>query len=516
MRKIISMPYKQIPRLDGNATPSFCRDDCVSTYATFVGKQYQTMYMSAMLNYYKPNSEKSIGESIYSDMNIEKCMREYVGVAFEQIESDDIIQAIIDQINQGKPVQVAVDGFYCPWDWRYQLFEDSGHSMFVVGYDLDTKHFICVDPYYEKQDTEISFEEYLCAHQGIFVPKVVMTGAIDVESVLKDRAKLAASDEYLGSMKQLPQAIRDGFVLEKEVEGYDEEDFSMEENQDNIHLNKAMKNIVHDRLRYSLLLRYVATVAKNQDKYLNLADECAFIAKKWNMARMMLLKCLFARKTERFADGLANKIDEIIDAELEMLNKVFSDDYVDDQESTTTSSYTTYNTIDISDLFNNKGIGKDADLNNNGEFFINYDFVPMDNVKYNLSQFDLKQMDLAFDNISCAGQTIHIDDKINGLLFLGCSEWGDFTDDVTVYYADGIKEKVRFTLNDWVPDFDKEDRTKMVCSGCKTVVIETGEIVDEEDAYLYYADIKLAGKTVRDIVLPQCENMHIFAITKAV
>ena len=141
--------------------------------------------------------------------------------------------------------------------------------------------------------------------------------------------------------------------------------------------------------------------------------------------------------------------------------------------------------------------------------------VPMDNIwDYKCFMFKTNILSNQYDNISCLGQEIYFqNDKYNEIMLLGSCEFGSFREDILLYQDDELKQKLQVCFTDWVlaPEFGEE-------------ILWQGKMLIKEGKGYGFSKVystHLLGQRyfiqgnheINKIKLPECPNMHIFAIS---
>jgi hypothetical protein len=118
-----------------------------------------------------------------------------------------------------------------------------------------------------------------------------------------------------------------------------------------------------------------------------------------------------------------------------------------------------------------------------------------------------------FDNITCTGQVLEVPQGIYGyLLILGCAEWGNFSDTLAVEFDDGDTEVIKIEFTDWanIPVFGE----KTAWQGQGAERTKDGIHIMNLSLHLFAKPFPIrTEKQVRSIKLPDCPNLHFFAIT---
>lgn len=526
------LKIKKLPRLLGSTTPSFCLDDCLATYAVTVKGEYEFAYFDALRAVYssKESKTKGIGKSVDFDILIEENLAKYVGIKREKLSVDakEGIKQILQEADENVAYQLTMLGFDCPWDWRFQVIKAGAHSLYIVGWDEEKKELECLDPYYEKQQVYLPYENYI--NGFMYLTKVTYEPCEDFnpEQVLKEKLKNLLQSGQITTLKEMAKDIKEHFDLKLEIDQYNENEFfDMNEIQHRIHINSVMKELSHNRVRFAVMLQKLARKdSKKREELDKLADDVLHLAEKWDSVRMMLIKKVFVRKTGKIAEYLSKKTLDVVEQEeiyIQKLIHVLEGKQIKDEETQVSEKGKNDGVTIFANLipfFNNEGIGqygsKTADFNNSEEYFIRDKFPINSKVCYLDTEFFMpEKQEGKEDNIACSRQVIHIKHGYyTSIAFLGCSEWGNYKEDVVINYEDGVKDIYRMELGDWMPNLEFGQPQNIAFQSEKAVVLVNGKLVDVEECNTYVAHIHTKrDKKITSITLPECINMHIFAIT---
>ena len=272
---------------------------------------------------------------------------------------------------------------------------------------------------------------------------------------------------------------------------------------------------------------YLRRIAERNEKYsaslIEFANKYISFSQKWESTRLMLIKFLIVNRLDRITGNLAEKLELIITEEKDTLNDLLSmlkGQYEENNklEISKLNEDLEYKFIDISAFFNNEGIASEnndnsADLNDKGEYIL-CDYFPVNQI-INSKNFVFKITEKKKgrnDNVQCNRQKIIVDkDYYDGIQILGCSEWGNYTEELTVVFEDESIEKVMITLNDWIPNYLQSADTNVLIESKKCV---KDVDITEEHCNIYGVMCGIKGrKIITCIILPECISMHIFALT---
>lgn len=517
----VKLDIKRIERNEKEITPAFCFDDCVATLANKYGVDFRLLYINRLrVGFDLTNSEESLGKRIRFGYNLKDELKSFLGIEFEITNREKIALSELKKVlSNSEAVLISMDGYYCPWDWRYQTISGGTHMLFLVGIDENTGEYICVDPYYQKNNEKLSEELLEDGILSVWLTKHQETDEIkDVELFLSQYIN-SPYDESFAPLTELSNACRNEFEIDKEIEGYQQnEKLSFEHDQDRFTLNRIIKELVHDLVRFSVFLKYLASKT-NKQEYISIADDFVVLSEKWSLVRFQILKRVFSGNVTGINEYIADRLDYAINEECKVINKLKNIlNGLSDYNACEISNDGADNPIGISSYFNNFGVGSDnssADFNGSGEYFLIDGFPFGKNVNSKFAYFKLIKNGIdSTDNISCSGQSIEINKKCKELHFLGCSDYDYCVDTLKIVYEDSSIEKKTLSFADWIPDYSKAPPAETVLTATKVTCYPDGSRDTDESGSLYYCIVHVDdGLITKRLVLPDNNNMHIFALT---
>lgn len=534
MNETKDLKINQFSRMFDILTPSFCFDDCVATYALSVDEDYEKMYLSSLQDgfLWDDSMEDSIGNHYKSETRMIENLKKYVGIQIKEynIKFHEAYPIIYNRLSKGATVCVEILGYWCPWDWRYGVEKKGSHAFFLSEYDEEKKEFVCVDPYYNKEDIRISVEyiEKGFVSFSVYSYLPVKNNKSNIE-LLKDSLSAVMTGGWNQSICELDEIIRKNFDLHKEVIDYENlEQYSMEEIQSNTKLNAVLMDISHNRVRFATLLRKLAEQENGYKEVLRLyAKKLVDIAEKWEMSRMLLMKKIYLKRQQGISDFFADKIKDVATSEKILLKSIYHSLeqeemlVIENEKNIMIREDGELLYIDLLPYCNNVGIGSkekdfEADFNGLKEYFIaeyfpGGIFCAEDGMSFHIPQ---KENGIC-DNISCRSQKIDI--KVgyySNMYILGCSEWGTYSDTITFLYEDDSIAKFKIVMADWLPNYLEKENGSVAYQSKKIVHNSDDSGENEEECYIYTQKISMPmRKPIKAIILPECATIHIFAIS---
>lgn len=217
---ISKITIKKVERIE-NEDGLICRDDCIATISNFLNCDYELMYTGGYTLKRLKNENTLDFASNYSIYlnNYYDNLFLYHGLYSEiyiYTKECDWINAIKNEIDEGRPVMISIDPFWCPWDQWFQVYSNTeGHSFIIKGIEKDK--MICVDPYFNIETIDISFENLF---KGIiwmrcFKKKEIFF--IDYNEIISNLYNSIFSENYIIPLGNLIQDIKESSNIFNEV-----------------------------------------------------------------------------------------------------------------------------------------------------------------------------------------------------------------------------------------------------------------------------------------------------------
>lgn len=502
-----------------------CFQDLIQSVALWWGRSYELMFVDAWGFVYQSLNGKSgprLGDRVGAGTgDYQKSLELYHGIHTEYYEKTvpEVLQIVQKELSEGRPVMIPMDSFFCPWDVGFQR-NHSMHGFLAVG--LDDDHLYCVDGVYYQQDAPLELEYFQQGCMGCITLSISGDEAKDVDwqKILKEAvARLQgqrgipnAFDAMRIFAGELPEALN----FQVEMEGC--EYFWLSP------LIRQIWDICRGRKQFAKLLRFLGD--RNGFTGLQaLGDDLEQTGWRWDTIRSILIKAsmltdptlVLARTTSKIRDIIV--LEEQIAKKLEEGNFETVSEKVSKVSTTRISGKTGEVTfLDLSDYFNNQGFGgaesQSANLIGNGSYFLT-NGLPIERI------WRVGEMWFQFpnpaegvqDNISCGGQTIPAPPgRYSRIMTLGCAEWSNFSDKILIQYADGRSEEAPLEFTDccYPPVFGES--TAWTGRGTRRNQGVFEPILQEMRLYAKSCPLNTGGEVI-SIRLPDCPNLHVFAIS---
>jgi len=174
--------------------------------------------------------------------------------------------------------------------------------------------------------------------------------------------------------------------------------------------------------------------------------------------------------------------------------------------------------VDIKSLFNNQAFeesmydGSTADIVGEGTHFIKQNVVINEEWKKGEYCFYYSYTSGQYDNISCNGQEILIPNICaNHIRILACSVLGNYNEKIEIEYSNGTKQSIITDFSDFYkpPIFEE----KIFWVGVSAERKDGKTVPHSYDGRLFAKKYTIEPGEVVKLILPNSENVHIFAIT---
>lgn len=508
------MEIKKVKRYYNTAAGDpFCFDDCVSTFTNYHGADSRIAYIQSLrLPFGKDgiNYGKEVGD-------IQNALEKFCGIHIENIyESDDWLKTVLEYINEDYICSISIKGYCCPWDWRFSEPDLEGeHSFFILGSDISQKVFNCIDPYYNQSVAVLPFDLFSegCTRVSLYKYDYTEWNNDDLVCALKEETDYLKNNQP--TFESVEKMLSDYFA-QKDLGGCEpsKRRTYVDVNSDYVYI--LLEFLALERVKFAW---YADSLNERGILHSNsFSDEFADISKLWNSIKKNYAKNLLRGKVD--VSGISEKICETIILELGLLDRMLADIAVDSwisvEQKKTTEIYTNLESVnlDIRTFFNNTGVchnGNEADFNGFGNYFIEESLILEDKKTFGDVSFVLNRNEDGNDNIICKKQSINCDvGKCRSIHFLACSDWEDSKIIVGLKYNDGSVERKLLEVEEWVPPQNKD--LKNVCIKALKSVRKSAE--KTEPCYVYaYAMACDCNKELLAVELPDCDSIHIFAVT---
>ncbi|GEM_PF-2756494 len=509
-----------------------CLENLIPPLAKWFGKNYELMsinswgfeYSRLVNDQEEKLLSKSFSSGTYSNFEY---LAKYHGIQLirhEKVAFKTMVSCIKNELNSKKPVIIYNDSFWCSWyTERYKKIYGT-HYCLIIGYESDG--LFVIDSQFARNGAFLSYDDFEMGYNDYFICEVSNTNEMDTNWIeilrlsISNRKMFCSNDNMFNALKFFAIDIVEKLDLNIEMNDYKELPSSSP-------LITKLSNIGKKRRQFSNALNFlskeygVVELDVLSKKFLELSNI-------WSSIFGLLIKAYYTNNDIRLLKKIRDKITKIANEEeniyLEIKSIIsltsFSTNKVYFSSPDPEIKICKYSYVDLINNTNSKGFGYDLDPNNLSEFSDGGRYIYIINdytskmLKLNNMSFKLLNKNESYDNISCKEQIIDIKlEPQNWIMFLGCSEWGSHADLVKLIFEDGTKENIPIELTNVVSQSSAYGE-ELVCVG--KYAIKTDNTIDIAPfnanlfAKLYYIKHK---KSISEIILPYCPNIHIFAIS---
>ncbi|OZV12994.1 hypothetical protein CIW83_05460 [Tissierella sp. P1] len=517
-----------IEQIDGFS----CIDAVISGVSKWIDTDYLLMFGDSWGFQYSRefNNDGRLSGLSHNSYRKLELLRIYCGI--DIIEKDisniyKVIDIIKSELSNNRPVILMINTFWCPWDIINYQKNNINHWLLAVDFDSDTNKIKCIDSEKAKAGMWLDSSHF---NKGIIkyylIKHDLPVKKININDILKN-AFLRLEDESIGinrfnEMIYFSEDIINIFDIVKETEKFtDRPDASP--------FFRELYEIASGRNKFAMLLE--SYDMDNIPEITLIIRKLKELNNMWMAVFGMLLKAYYIKEKGLMYKKISDKI--LFISEEEQKLAFFIKDYLDrgksDRILKDLNEYINYNKvikehiiIDLYEHFDNKGLGLKekiydfAELSNPKRIMVidevkDVDVINISNMKFKFSYVHRKK-----DNIICKGQKIAIDNiKANYIMFLSCSEYGNYNEEIKVYFSNGKSEDIKFVVSSWGNKLSKYDEVKALDGKLGQQINGKWEILDNRTS-LFAKCYKLkTNGNVCCIELPNCLNIHIFAITLA-
>jgi hypothetical protein len=503
-----------------------CFDDIIETISQAYHRDYEMMYVESLrFGFSREDTSKSIGENLQLDFfNRFQHVGKYHGYRLQinrEDSFDDFLSITREYLNRNQPICIYIDTFYVPWDPGYGRFHYFNHTVIVFGIDEQNQNLIIMDPFFQQTDRPLSVDIVRQAFQRYMTIDLLPEESRDRDAVFADVSNHLQEhmQATLNGMLEFANALP-SIEFNKELEGFVGFGYTP--------LFLKLSSTIVGRVNYARMLIYLDQ-RFDEPKLADIAEEIKGFSDKWAVIRGYISKMnIMSRKGTHLSmmDNTVEKIVEAANAEykvlkqlLDILKQAHSDLPTvrtkgrDQQAPNVTVGKII--PIALEQLCHSIGIENEdntADFDSEGNAFAR-DALPENhllNVDEMSFQFPASPSG-EFDNLICQLQTIELPEDIySGIMILGCTVTGSDMGIIIVEYEDGTNELVHFGFSNWRGYYPIDH--EIIAWKSRATHRELGK--SSSEVYLYAKNTVLnIHKKARCLILPEVQNMHIFAIS---
>lgn len=458
-------------------------------------------------------------------------LKNYHGIDIKKVDinNEDISPAISKEIMNNSPVMLKVDVFNCPWMFNHYKIQHASHFIIINGYDEKTKKYNAIDNQMAINGAEFPENDLIDACKEVYIIRAgYETIDINTKDILRNAVDRLTDNEgnyLLGKRLEIFCVDLINYMnLDEEVKNDKSEPSTAL-------LFQLIKQIGSGRYKFSLALEYIQNVKKDlqMDYVIEMLKDVSI---KWNEVLGMLIKAYFLKSREKMYSRIHLKLMDIISFEEDIVRNIIRlineevnyDNYDLEPRVCEALNPVDYKYVDIKEYLNNNGVYKEesiycnAELSNPSRYFVPKFNIENSEINKGMFKFKINNfMNDEFDNLICEGQEIKLDiDGYDKLLILTCSEFGNFDEKIEIFYDNNEKEIISFKTSTWLSTITREEN-ELIFLGKGVSRRDENVNVYPFDVSLHanYYNLKNQENKIIKIKLPDCINIHIFAITFA-
>lgn len=515
-----------------------CFDVLIYSVANWLGKACEMQYTEAWGFQYDVNEEKLISERIGRGRGDEyKYLEKYHGIIISSFKETSYRELFKKELLQERmPVLIQFDCYWANWmKSTYQNKHIFTHYILATGYDDESEKIFILDNQEANEGLWCSIEELEKGIQKVFC----ISNSNDYIKRIDDKEIL---NIMLDRVKQSTLNTKEDMSLEKKLELFIDDmenkfDIAIEvqpylSNLVECTLLNVIKDVAKGRKKAALVLEHVRKCSGNEGIAI-IINALLELSESWNQVFGIFVKYCYMNDNDRIKKKVVSKLKEIKDKEMEVVQLL--------EEFSGEKNLNDYNIKPygaIGEIVKNvdeylfKFICIDTLFNNMGCFnkFTDETRAELSNPKRYLwiedmsaAGFDIKNILIdKCDNILCEGQLIKVNEKISEnsyIMLLMCSEFTNCEVEINLLFEDNITEKIKVGVTSWL--YPEPEYNDYIAIEGTPVQRRTEEFANgfsyNFPGHIFGSWYKITnmGKILKHIVLPDCENVHIFAITIA-
>lgn len=504
-------------------TGLLCLEDCIATLAGYYCCDYQLSYIGGYkIEIGAEDHNFATKYSIQLQERFEN-LKKYHGISILKQSfflRRTAIKRIRQELQEGRPVLVCVNPYWCPWDDGYQKYDATpGHMFFIT--DIDKKDFVCCDPYFIKKNIRLSFSLFSRGIQEIYFteyePKEKEKD-LEIQSALNKMYIDMVRNGYAKKLRQFVEEARQAEDLFCDV--FEDQDLWIS------YLIVFLLKVNQSMQGMATVTDYVGRVT-NSLMARKTAGQMWQLAVRWKQARKLMFKLYFIKREDaKLKERTLDRLQCVID-EWEQLArncpKIWlekGDPYEMPDMRQWDFEYAEKLHIDLKPYYNNRAFIEEADLEQ-GRKIADFSSVGTCYVRTERNRvwmssecpYQVNKVEAGMDNIACDGQRISIPCGIyRKIILIGAAEFGNSYDMLRLYDEQGKRvEDLSFAFTDYVkePEFGEY----VAWRGKGIHWTEDGYEQMPEDLHLYEQRYNLPDKKISVIELPINPSVHIFAMT---
>lgn len=512
-----------------NAAGMKCKDMARAAVARCFNRDFELMFADAWKFNYSGTDSSVIGGSVSAGENsFAENLSKFHGVETltksigGQQECFNFMLAYLDE---EMPINMGYDQAYLPWAKEARKKAPLRYTGNILFWGYDKNVFKCIDIHGSQQNETLPFPNFLEFAGAVGKIKADVYRKEQNASEFDLKKHIDMTEDYLfktggmfGQMSQYAGRIKEDLNFEREI------DYTVKRGRSLVTPNwiiMVADIIDAGRMRalYSHCLKYIADTYKNPNLE-DLSNEFKMLWSKWQLIVSILAKSYYAKNYENLNLRVSDRFLDIIETEKKLADKLAASIASNGHGNKITDNKIVneadikYQHLDIHNLFNNRALSTElnngkADFDGLGNYYLLNDMEESELILGTRFKFRIHMGEN--DNIKCLGQSLNADlCDVKQICFLGACESGAFFGEFEVRFEDGHSQKAILGFGEWrFGKCELGEKLEYV-----TDRVYFNRLSEQEKGYIFsnVINIQYNGK-VSEIKLPDCENMHILAIT---
>lgn len=508
-----------------------CFEDIIVSLAKHFNIEYRLAFNDIWGFEFRPahaNKKELLGERVGNNKySISKLLYKYCNLNVVKFDCEDpfeLNEIVKEHLAKGIPIGTYIDAFWCPWlQGRYQRIHDVHHFL-IIGID-DENNFNCIDPSIRMSICKISKTDFINGCKNCIEYDFKKDNAQpDYLEIFKDSINRLKDKKFYNDIKIFADEFRDSFDINEEYKNYNLDVWY-------VLIDRNFRLIASGRTLYAEFIELISEKL-NSKSLLAIKYDLQKSSSNWNKIRGILTRSYIKGCTDTVKEKVYVLLNEISDFEKNLINKLntiaeenlFEKDKAIVPDIKSIKQHYLNNseaiTLNLDEELNNRAFSVSendtykADITGIGNFFLcdgleNKGSIEVSNMYFKLPQLIVNK----YDNVACAGQKINVKKSIyQSIMFLGWSDNGDFIEDVSIFFEDGeiLEFPISFTDSWRLPKFN--EAIAWTGRGGKWTDGKFEIHMNEQRIFAREEPIT-KNKVIEAIKLPDCSNVHIFAIS---
>ncbi|SHO50974.1 cysteine peptidase family C39 domain-containing protein [Anaerocolumna xylanovorans] len=466
-----------------------CLEDCIVSMLNYYDKKYDFIFCRSWRVI--PWEEQTYNAfNIKPDIqNIKYLLEKYYHVHLQENifhNCNEFCGFMELQLKKGNPVIAGVDMYSLPWSGYCGKIHEL-HYIVIHGMTED-RRYITADITQNMQSVVLTVDDIsMIRHTYHFELNGEKEFSPDTQVIIDEcKSQLQTDVEVKNGYRKLREFAENFWDYKEEIQVHSG---AIETSP----FLKYLLSLSKGRIAFAKILE-----AADREEYYDIITSLKSIGAQWGNFRLQIMKALI-QNTDSDTAGLSGHLIELIEGD-EMLYRSFTDDFhaagnnhygnasiAVDKEQTFEAE------VILEKYFNNTGFGS----------YRNFEGLGFDGCGFFYAKDDKHKE----DNISCRSQKVVMNAKdAIGIKLWGSAEKGNFSEKFIIASQNKEKE-YKLNFSDWREESIFGEK---IVKTCQCLNSKTGK--NEGDCYIFEQTIRFETDFISYIILPECENIHLFRI----